>query len=448
MDAALSEPLFAQLFSKQYVGYYLYLLTGALSFFAYRFFYKHRDRQNLSTLEIVKNTGLGEPATLHPVIDHQRCLGCGACVKVCPEIIVLGMIDNKAHIINGSHCIGHGACKDHCPHDAITLVFGTEKRGVDIPYVSPTFETSVPGIFIAGELGGMGLIRNAIEQGKQAMESIIRQRSDSPSSEYDVIIIGAGPAGLSASLAALQAKLRFVTIEQEALGGTVAHFPRGKLVMTAPFCLPIIGPVNMRETTKEALLQLWQDVEQKTGLKINYQERMEDIVNEAQGFTVKTNSANYRTKTVLLTIGRRGTPRKLDVPGEELNKVVYSLIDPEQYAGQHVLVVGGGDAALEAAASIAEEPGTTVTLSYRGDAFSRAKEKNRNRVDALTKAKRLKVLLNSGVKSITPETVIIEHEGNPVEIANNVVIVCAGGVLPTPFLKKVGIKVETKYGTL
>jgi thioredoxin reductase (NADPH) len=205
--------------------------------------------------------------------------------------------------------------------------------------------------------------------------------------------------------------------------------------------------VNMRETTKEALLQLWQEVEQKTGLKINYQERMEDIVHEEQGFTVKTNCATYQTRTILLTIGRRGTPRKLDVPGEELNKVVYSLIDPAQYVDQHVLVVGGGDAALEAAASIADEPGTTVTLSYRGDAFSRTKDKNRAKIDALKTAGRLQVLLNSTVKSIVPKTVIIDHNDTSIEIPNDAVIVCAGGVLPTPFLKKIGISVETKYGT-
>jgi len=445
MEALLPPDILAKLLSTQYVGYSLYILTGALFFLLYRLRHKHRDRRNLSTLEVAKQTGLGEPASLHPVVDHQRCLGCGACVEACPEGVVLGLINNKADIINGSHCIGHGACRASCPHDAIALVFGTEKRGMDIPHVSSTFETNVPGLFIAGELGGMGLIRNAIEQGRQAMASIIRQRGNG--ALYDVVIIGAGPSGLSASLAALEAKLRFVTVEQEALGGTVAHFPRGKIVMTAPFILPIIGPVNMRETTKEALLQLWQDVEQKTGLKINYQERMEDIVHEEQGFTVKTNCATYQTRTVLLTIGRRGTPRKLDVPGEELNKVVYSLIDPAQYVDQHVLVVGGGDAALEAAASIADEPGTTVTLSYRGDAFSRTKDKNRARIDALKNSGRLQVLLSSSVKSIVPKTVIIDHNGSSTEIPNDAVIVCAGGVLPTPFLKKIGINVETKYGT-
>jgi thioredoxin reductase (NADPH) len=267
-------------------------------------------------------------------------------------------------------------------------------------------------------------------------------------SRYDLVIVGAGPAGFSASLAALQHKLRFVTIEQETLGGTVAHYPRGKIVMTQPAMLPIIGKVKMRETSKEALLQFWQGVEKTTGVRINYQERMEDISKNGKRFVVKTTRRTYETRALLLAIGRRGTPRKLDVPGEELPKVVYRLIDPEQYDRQHVLVVGGGDAALEAATSIAEQPGTTVTLSYRSNAFSRAKEKNRKKVQEMRAAKRLRVMLGSNVRSIEEKKVTIERGERSGQIPNDTVIVCAGGVLPTPFLKQIGINVETKHGTV
>lgn len=360
---------------------------------------------------------------------------------------MLGLIGKKAALINPTHCIGHGACRTACPMEAITLVFGSEKRGVDIPLVGADFQSNVPNIYIAGELGGMGLIRNAIEQGRQALEAIRALSGIGQGEQLDVVIVGAGPAGISASLGALQHKLRFVTLEQENLGGTVAHFPRGKLVMTAPATLPLIGKVKLSETTKEALLGFWEDIVKRTGLKINYQERVEEITPGPDVIRIKTNRSEYRTRAVLLAIGRRGTPRKLGVPGEALAKVVYRLIDAEQYAGQHVLVVGGGDSALEAAASIAEQPNTQVTLSYRSESFSRAKEKNRQRIAAAEQSGALRVLLKSTVLEIRPERVFIDQEGERIEIANDAVIVSAGGELPTPFLKKIGIQVDTKHGT-
>lgn len=425
---------------------YLYVvLFAAATIVLYLLLQGRKDRKNRKKMLEAEQAGLLEPASLHPVIDPNRCLGSGSCVLACPEGDVLGMIKRRAQLINPSHCIGHGACKSACPHDAITLVFGSAKRGVDIPTVSPNFETNVGGIFIAGELGGMGLIRNAVEQGRQAMEAIRKRRAKGK--KLDVVIIGAGPAGFSASLAAMQHKLRYVTVEQENLGGTVSHFPRGKVVMTQPVKLPIIGKVKFTETSKEKLLAFWQEVEQRTGVKINYRERMEDITPEGDGFVVTTNRGHYETRNVLLTIGRRGTPRKLGVPGEEQGKVVYRLIDAEQYRGQHVLVVGGGDAALEAACSIADEPGTTVTLSYRSESFSRAKEKNRERVNQAEAAGRLKVLLSSNVKEILQSSVRIDLGGKLDEFPNDAVIVCAGGILPTPFLKKIGIAVDTKFGT-
>ncbi|MFB3045795.1 MAG: NAD(P)-binding domain-containing protein [Acidiferrobacterales bacterium] len=428
--------------SLLYAGSLLPLVVVYIVYLRWR---RKKHKRSLATLQSAIEAGLIEPPSLHPVIDPNRCLGAGSCVDACPEGDVLGMIHGKAQLINPTHCIGHGACKAACPHDAITLVFGTEKRGIDIPFVSPSFETNIPGIFIAGELGGMGLIRNAIEQGRQAMAAVKRPKDKR--SHYDVVIVGAGPAGFSASLAAKQHKLRFVTIEQDTLGGTVAHYPRGKIVMTEPATLPMIGKVQMRETSKEALLAFWRGVEEKTKVKIRYRERLEDITQNGNGFVVKTTRKTYNTSAVVLAIGRRGTPRKLGVRGEDLAKVVYRLIDPEQYRNQHVLVVGGGDAALEAATSIVDEPGTTVTLSYRSDAFSRAKEKNRKRVDVLRTGGRLRVMLSSNVETITKKQVRIKQHGDSIGIQNDAVIICAGGILPTPFLKKIGIEVETKYGT-
>jgi len=349
-------------------------------------------------------------------------------------------------LIHPTICIGHGACMASCPHDAITLVFGTEKRGMDIPQVSPTFETNVPGIYIAGELGGMGLIRKSASQGSQAMESISKLKGSAQ--PLDVVIIGAGPAGLAGTLGAIEKKLRYVTLEQESsLGGAIFHYPRNKIAMTAPVKLPIVGEIKMNEISKEALLEFWEKIIDKTGMKLNYNERMETITRTDNGFIVKTTKQSYQTRAILLAIGRRGTPRKLDVPGEELPKVVYRLIDPEQYRNMHVLVVGGGDSALEAAIAIAEEPGTTVTLSYRSEAFGRGKQKNRDRLNALSASGKIKVMLKSTVKRIEQDKVVLNHESQEVILANDGIIVCAGGILPTPFLKEIGVMVETKFGT-
>jgi thioredoxin reductase/Pyruvate/2-oxoacid:ferredoxin oxidoreductase delta subunit len=423
-----------------------YLVPLVLAWTIYRRIKRSASVRSQEKLKAAAESG-AEPATLHPLIDYNKCLGCGTCVSACPEGDVLGIINDKAFLVNPSHCIGHGACKAACPQDAIQLVFGTSRRGVDIPIVRPNFETNIPGIFIAGELGGMGLIRNAIEQGRQAMENIVKKPGIGQGNALDVVIVGAGPAGFAASLCALKHRMRFITIEQDTLGGAVAHFPRGKIVMTAPADLPLYGRLNFRETTKESIMALWQDVAKKTGVRISYQERMENITPTPDGFILETSRHRYLTKNVLLAIGRRGTPRKLEVPGEDQPKVVYSLIDPEQYRNQRVLVVGGGNSALEAATAVAEEPGTMVTLSYRGKTYSRAADKNVQKVSELEASGRLKVMLESDVKEIKPDSVDLSYRGKLLRLKNDAVIVCAGGVLPTPLLKKVGIEVETKFGT-
>jgi thioredoxin reductase/NAD-dependent dihydropyrimidine dehydrogenase PreA subunit len=426
-------------------GTFIYLLPLIAVMFFYMLNRRRKESTAVTLLKEMQEAGLTEPSSLHPVIDPRRCLGAQTCISACPEGAI-GIIRGKAVLINATHCIGHGACLPACPHGAISLVFGTEKRGMDIPQVNPNFETNVPGIFIAGELGGMGLIRKAATQGSQAIESISKLKGGS--APYDVVIVGAGPAGLSAGLGAMEKKLRFVILEQEvSLGGSIFQYPRNKIAMTAPVKLPIIGLVKMGEISKEALLEFWHGVLAKTGLKINLSERMETITKTDKGFIVKSNKQSYETRAVLLSIGRRGTPRKLGVPGEDLPKVVYSLIDPEQYRDKHVLVVGGGDSALEAAIAIAEQPGTTVALSYRSDAFGRGKPKNRDRLQALDAEGKIRVMLKSTVKLVDPESVHLSHNGETVILPNDGIIVCAGGILPTPFLKEIGVMVETKFGT-
>jgi thioredoxin reductase len=281
------------------------------------------------------------------------------------------------------------------------------------------------------------------------MHSISELLQAGHNNDFDLVVVGAGPAGFAATLAAKLGDLKSVTVEQESLGGTVAHYPRGKLVMTQPAELPIVGKVKLGEIRKEDLMEYWHGIERETGVEISYEERVNSIVPVpgGSGFVIETNRNQYNTRAILLTIGRRGTPRQLGVPGEEMPKVVYRLIDPEQYKGQHVLVVGGGDSALEAATSIAEEQDTVVTLSYRSAAFSRAKQKNRDKVEAMQNSGTVRVLLKSNVKQIDAESVSIALENSVEEIQNDSVIISAGGILPTAFLQKTGIHVETKWGS-
>jgi thioredoxin reductase len=424
---------------------WLYLLPLLVALLFYLRRHRKTEIHHRSRLEETKKSGIPEPLTLHPVIDTNKCIGSGACLKACPEH-ALGLVGRKAVLVQPDHCIGHGACETACPVEAISLVFGTEKRGIDIPQVKPTFETNVSGIFIAGELGGMGLIRKGVDQGQRAIQTITKKRSKG--SELDVVIVGSGPAGISASLAAKEAGLRFVTIEQEdGLGGSVYQYPRAKVAMTAPMTLPIVGKFSKYEISKEELLEFWNKVIKQTGLKINFMERMDSLKKVGNSFVVKTSKAEYKTVNVLLAIGRRGTPRKLGVPGEEQPKVVYRLIDAEQYRNMHVLVVGGGDSAAEAALAIAAEKGTTVTISCRGDEiFTRPKDKNRQQLKQCVAEKKITVFVNANVKEIGKDVVTLDHEGQSVVLKNDAMIVCAGGTLPTPMLKEMGVMVDTYYG--
>ena len=430
---------------------YLYFLPILLFLLGYALLQQRRQKVSADTRQNAIETGLSEPSSLHPIIDRNKCIGCKSCVFACPQQLghnVLGIFHGKAELLEPANCIGHGACKKVCPEDAITLVFGTAKRGVDIPLVDDSFETNIKGIFIAGELGGMGLIRNAIEQGKSAMKAISSSLPKKSSNPYQVIIIGAGPAGIASTLSSKQLGLKYLTVDQDSLGGTVFQYPRGKVVMTQPVELPLAGKMNFKETSKENLLEFWQEVEKKTKIKINYREIVGNIETTDSGFKVKTNKGEYLTDKVLLTIGRRGTPRKLGIPGEDLPKVVYRLIDPEQYINQKVMIVGGGDSALEAALAIADEEGSEVSLSYRSDSFSRAKAKNRERIDEYSAQGKIKLYLPSTLTEVNSETqVSLDYNGENITIDNDAIIINAGGILPTGFLKQIGIQVDTKYGT-
>ena len=409
--------------------------------------YRHRSQVARKTLEKSVQEGLTEPVSLHPKIDANNCISTGACVEACPEKGILGIIEGAARLVSPTKCIGHGACQYACPTNAISLVFGTERRGVDIPHVNERFETNVEGLYIAGELGGMGLIRNAMTQGREAIEYLAKGLPGGKSDAFDVIIVGAGPAGLAASLQAKKMDLTYLTLEQETdIGGTVLHYPRQKLVMTQPMVIPMHGTYKQREINKEELMELWQDVAGKTGIKVNCDEKVESIDATGSCFTVATNRGRYNAHRVLLAIGRRGTPRKLGVPGEHLTKVVYRLIDPEQYRNNHLLIVGGGDSAVEAALALGEQEGTTVSLAYRQAVFSRIKAGNRERIERAAAAGWVKLLMETQVVELKNDVVTLATKGGDLTLPNDYVFAMLGGELPTAFLQKIGVKMERKFG--
>jgi thioredoxin reductase len=398
-------------------------------------------------IKIAKEEGLFEPVSLHPVVDVNSCIQSGACIRACPEHDILGIRNGKAFVINASQCIGHGACFHACPTQAISLHIGTEKRGVDLPHVNQYFETNVKGIYIAGEIGGMGLIRNAVEQGKQAVDNLVKGISAKGKFEYDLVVVGAGPAGISATLQAKKHGLKTATLEQDSLGGTVYTFPRAKIVMTAPMEIPLYGSLKLYETSKQELLKLWNEVLGKNNIEIQENKKVESITMENGGFSISVkDGSTYSTHKVLLAIGRRGTPRKLNIPGEVSTKVAYRLLDPELITGKNIVVVGGGDSAIESAVLLADE--NNVTLSYRSSVFSRLKPRNKTAIDEMISAKKLNVILDSNLVSIEEKFLTIElgDKKEQIQFENDLVYIFAGGELPTQFLKNVGIEITTKFG--
>jgi thioredoxin reductase/NAD-dependent dihydropyrimidine dehydrogenase PreA subunit len=427
----------------------VFLLLTVISVVVSWWLNRRRQIRHAATLDRSVAEGLGEPPSLHPIIDPNRCIGTAACIRACPEGGILGIVDGRAALIAPSRCIGHGACLAACPTHAVELVFGTARRGVEIPHVKSDFETNVPGIYIAGELGGMGLVRNAMSQGFQAVESVARSlASCGPHDlEHDVAIIGAGPAGLAASLAAKRAGLRYVTLEQEALGGTVYHYPRDKMVLTRPIDLPGYGRIGASEIRKEELLRLWNDIIRTAGIDIRVRERVTAVEPLAGGFAIDTQCRRYRAARVVLAIGRRGSPRKLGIVGEEAPHVAYCLRDPTEVRRKSILIVGGGNSALEAAIRLAAPIlENTVILCHRGAAFGRATPANRARIQDLSDAGQVKIYTRSDVVSIGPRQVEIRVKGVVTRIPAEQVYIMIGGELPTSLLHRLGVKVDVKFG--
>lgn len=431
------------------------LISAALATMMLVWRHVRQEREAVLLLAQARDAGADRPLSLHPLIDPNVCIGSGSCVAACPEGDVLGMINGTAQLINASRCIGHGLCAAACPVNAIRLVFGTSERGVDLPDLFDDFETSRPGVHIIGELGGMGLIKNAIAQGVEMAGYLDQRLRKLPATAHkrgahnvvDVAIVGGGPAGLATAVACRDLKQSFCVLEQGSLGGTIANYPRQKVIMSEPAMLPIHGPFGGRRLTKEELLEEWIAVLKKARVSVSEGVQVTDVRGQDGAFEVVTSQGIVRARKVVLALGRRGTPRKLEVPGEELPKVTYRLINPEQYAGAKVLIVGGGDAAMESAIMLAEETDAEITVSYRGQNLQNGRRENCDRIRQLIDTGRIKARLASQVAAISPTQVTLhEADGRKVRLANDYVLINIGGTLPDALLKKLNIDARRHFG--
>jgi thioredoxin reductase/Pyruvate/2-oxoacid:ferredoxin oxidoreductase delta subunit len=432
-----------------------WLIAGAvLGFFFLRHWRAHRRSEAEARISAEKGALFSDgPKAQHPKISNDHCIGCGACVTVCPEGDVLALVGGKATIINGHKCIGHGLCAEECPVGAITMVMAKPSSGADTPVISEDHETSVENLFIAGELGGLALIKNAVNQGRDSMDVIAQRIANgngkhSDQNVLDVVIVGAGPAGISASLRASERGLKALTLEREDVGGTVSKYPRQKLVMTSPVEFPLHGKFNKTTLSKEDLLKFWEKIMQRTDLNIHTGEGVETVKKATDGlFSVRTAVEEYKSRAVVLALGRAGTPRKLGVKGEELPHVLYRLIEADHYTHKNILIVGGGDSAVEAAMGLAHQEGNKVTISYRKGEFSRLKDRNEKRIEEHSKSGKLEVLFNSMPVEFREGCVLIECSGEVRELPNDFVWIFAGGTPPSDFLKAAGVAFGSTDGS-
>jgi thioredoxin reductase/ferredoxin len=382
-------------------------------------------------------------------INDDRCTGCDACVAVCPTN-VLDLVNNKSRVLRFQDCIQCEACMWACPTEALVMFReNSEPPPLKVPELDDSYQTAVPGQYLIGEVAGKPLVKNAANLGRGVIEHMLRnglvagaRRGDGKSKAVDVAIVGSGPGGLSAALTCIQRGLSYVVLEKEQLiASTISRYPKGKLVMAEPYDTMNLSLLPVFDSSKEQIIPIWRELIERVGLKINQGEAVESATRMNDGtFEVRTTVASYRAQRVILATGTRGKPRTLQVPGENLPKVSNLLDDPDDWRGKDVLVVGGGDSAVEAALALTDA-GARVIISYRGKSFNRAQPKNKQAIESYAAQNRLKAKLGSQVVSFEPDSVILSlADGSQKRYPNTGAFVLIGADPPVTWLEKMGVR--------
>ena len=410
-----------------------------------------RRRHRVQTVAPAQTVG---PRVLVHDINDDRCTGCDACVAVCPTN-VLDLIANKSRVLRFQDCIQCEACMFACPTDALVMYpQGGTPPPLEVPELDEYFQTVVPGQYLIGEVAGKPLVKNAANLGRVVVEHMLTSGLRSGAIGHgqnvvDVAIVGSGPAGLSAALTCIQRGLSYVVIEKEqVIASTIARYPKGKLVMAEPYGTENVSLLPVFDASKEQLIPIWHEIISRVGLVQRLGESVETIVRAADGtFELRTTVATYRAQRVVLAIGTRGKPRTLQVPGENMPKIRSLLEDPDEWRGQWVLVVGGGDSACEAALALADA-GAMVILSYRGKSFARAAPRNKQSIEQYAAEGRVRVQLGSQVLGFDAETVTLAlADGTQQRYRNDAAFVLIGADPPVAWLERVGIRtVQRPHG--
>jgi thioredoxin reductase len=363
---------------------------------------------------------------------------------------VLELRNYVAVLARPGDCCGLTLCEQRCPNGSLRITDGDPIE--DRPCVDPDLQSvDVPGLYLAGDLTGLPLIRNAISQGEVAIARVAASLASSgaaPAGMLDVVIVGAGPAGLSAALCAKAMGLHYEALEQGSVAESIRSFPRGKLVFDQPLEVPSVGTLWLRESTKEELLGKWLRIVRTHALSIREHHRVEHVAQTQGSFVIHARDGDGRevalaTRRVVLAVGRRGTPRKLPLalPDAVLDHVHYSLADARSFSGARVVVVGLGDVAMESAMALARQPGTTVTVVYRGAGFRRGKARNIAEMRRLAAAGRIDLRLQADVVAVHPGQIELSGPGDLRSIAAyDALFVMIGSIPPWAFLEQIGIR--------